>query len=241
MYPGRSVWARGVLALGATTLLFLLLLLCRRCTGDLLRQPSTTATSYRSTRVPEVVAETARKIQSVFNVPQEFTDHTGSHVLQKRNANYDTNTRMKHFAYRYKSHGNTEAKRWPVKMHENERIRSSGGFGNIDENKIAPRTRKISDDFVEQRKKYTRYYTSRSMNKPTAYVHIQPAMTQPPAHGKCVRCMIVYKPCPQPPKIILSPNKYRAPAQTWRGLKYGEFMNFLLSTMGARIVGTTHP
>lgn len=76
--------------------------------------------------------------------------------------------------------------------------------------------------------------------KPMAYVHIQPSSYHPftakyggggvvaPSHSrKCVRCMIVYKPCPaaddaHPRRIVLPAPRYREPAANWRGLKYGE-------------------
>lgn len=80
-----------------------------------------------------------------------------------------------------------------------------------------------------RRKRYTNYYSPQSVI-PMAYVHIQPAYpvpAPPPANRKCVRCMVVYKPCPpqqrQPPRIIL-PNqaRYQDVAMKWHGLKYGE-------------------
>ncbi|XP_078049383.1 wing blister isoform X2 [Augochlora pura] len=79
-----------------------------------------------------------------------------------------------------------------------------------------------------RRKRYANYYSPQSVI-PMAYVHIQPAypvLAPPPANRKCVRCMVVYKPCPpqqrQPPRIIL-PNqaRYQDVALKWHGLKYG--------------------
>ncbi|KZC04266.1 Laminin subunit alpha-1 [Dufourea novaeangliae] len=61
-----------------------------------------------------------------------------------------------------------------------------------------------------------------------AYVHIQPAYpvaATPPANRKCVRCMVVYKPCPKqprpPPRIVFPNYRYQEPASNWHGLKYG--------------------
>nr|XP_012147088.1 PREDICTED: laminin subunit alpha-2 isoform X4 [Megachile rotundata]XP_012147089.1 PREDICTED: laminin subunit alpha-2 isoform X4 [Megachile rotundata] len=78
-----------------------------------------------------------------------------------------------------------------------------------------------------RRKRYTNYYSPQSVT-PMAYVHIQPAYpvaTPPPANRKCVRCMVVYKPCPsmprQHPRVILPTYKYQEPASKWHGLKYG--------------------
>lgn len=79
-----------------------------------------------------------------------------------------------------------------------------------------------------RRKRYTNYYSPQSVT-PMAYVHIQPVYpvaTPPPANRKCVRCMVVYKPCPsmprQPPRVVLPTYKYQEPASKWHGLKYGE-------------------
>lgn len=71
--------------------------------------------------------------------------------------------------------------------------------------------------------KYVGYTSSRTTVKhPTkAYVHIQPAISTP-TKRKCVRCMVVFKPCPPPPKIVLPVNRYQEPAKNWRGLMYGE-------------------
>lgn len=76
----------------------------------------------------------------------------------------------------------------------------------------------------DRRKRYANYYSAQSAT-PMAYVHIQPAHpVTPPTNRKCVRCMVVYKPCPSPPRppprIVLP--KYSDPATKWRGLKYGE-------------------
>lgn len=68
--------------------------------------------------------------------------------------------------------------------------------------------------------------------KPMAYVHIQPS-SYPIKYGgvaqsrKCVRCMMVYKPCPAADdahsrRIVLPAPRYQQPAANWRGLKYGE-------------------
>lgn len=79
-----------------------------------------------------------------------------------------------------------------------------------------------------RRKRYTNYYSPQFVT-PMAFVHIQPAYpvpAPPPANRKCVRCMVVYKPCPSaprpPPRIVLPTYKYQEPATKWRGLKYGE-------------------
>lgn len=77
-----------------------------------------------------------------------------------------------------------------------------------------------------RRKRHANYYSAQSVT-PMAYVHIQPAYpATPPTSRKCVRCMVVYKPCPSqpqpPPRIVLPKYKYHKPANTWRGLKYGE-------------------
>ncbi|KAL6255156.1 hypothetical protein P5V15_013489 [Pogonomyrmex californicus] len=76
----------------------------------------------------------------------------------------------------------------------------------------------------DRRKRYTNYYSAQSAT-PMAYVHIQPAYpVAPPTSRKCVRCMVVYKPCPSqprsPPKIVLPSYRYNEPASKWRGLKY---------------------
>lgn len=78
----------------------------------------------------------------------------------------------------------------------------------------------------DRRKRYANYYTTRSVT-PMAYVHIQPAYpVAPPTKRKCVRCMVVYKPCPSqarpPPRIVLPSYRYHEPANKWRGLKYGK-------------------
>lgn len=67
---------------------------------------------------------------------------------------------------------------------------------------------------------------------PMAYVHIQPAyppaMMPPPGVGrKCVRCMVVYKPCTSQSRTPSGGSapptyRYRESATKWRGLKYGE-------------------
>ncbi|KAG7199621.1 hypothetical protein KM043_014224 [Ampulex compressa] len=79
-----------------------------------------------------------------------------------------------------------------------------------------------------RRKRYSNYYSPQSAT-PMAYVHIQPAYpvpAAPPANRKCVRCMVVYKPCPTqarpPPRIVMPTYRYQEPASKWRGLKYGE-------------------
>lgn len=79
----------------------------------------------------------------------------------------------------------------------------------------------------DRRKRHANHYSAQSVT-PMAYVHIQPAYpAAPPTSRKCVRCMVVYKPCPSqpsrpPPRIVLPKYKYHKPASTWRGLKYGE-------------------
>jgi len=78
----------------------------------------------------------------------------------------------------------------------------------------------------DRRKRYANYYSAQSAT-PMAYVHIQPAHpVTPPTNRKCVRCMVVYKPCPSqpwpPPRIVLPSYRYHEPATKWRGLKYGE-------------------
>ncbi|XP_029679159.1 laminin subunit alpha-1-like [Formica exsecta] len=78
----------------------------------------------------------------------------------------------------------------------------------------------------DRRKRHANHYSAQSVT-PMAYVHIQPAYpAEPPTSRKCVRCMVVYKPCPSqpsrpPPRIVLPKYKYHKPASTWRGLKYG--------------------
>ncbi|XP_023288824.1 laminin subunit alpha-2 [Orussus abietinus] len=68
-----------------------------------------------------------------------------------------------------------------------------------------------------------------------AYVHIQPPFSVSPLPDrKCVRCMLVYKPCPRPqPRIVGQTYKYREPASKWRGLKYGCRCNVVGSTSTA--------
>lgn len=79
----------------------------------------------------------------------------------------------------------------------------------------------------DRRVRHANHYSAQSAT-PMAYVHIQPAFpaAPPPTSRKCVRCMVVYKPCPSkprsPPRIVLPNYKYRKPASNWRGLKYGE-------------------
>ncbi|EZA58356.1 hypothetical protein X777_01313 [Ooceraea biroi] len=78
----------------------------------------------------------------------------------------------------------------------------------------------------DRRKRYADYYSAQSVT-PMAYVHIQPSYpVAPPMNRKCVRCMVVYKPCPSqprpPPRIMLPSYRYNDPATKWRGLKYGE-------------------
>ncbi|KYM95329.1 hypothetical protein ALC62_14014 [Cyphomyrmex costatus] len=80
----------------------------------------------------------------------------------------------------------------------------------------------------DRRNRYANYYTTRSVT-PMAYVHIQPAYpVAPPTKRKCVRCMVVYKPCSSqprpPPKIILPSYRYHEPANKWRGLKYDGYL-----------------
>lgn len=87
----------------------------------------------------------------------------------------------------------------------------------------ADRHETASDD---RRKRYANYYSAQSAT-PMAYVHIQPSYpAAPPTNRKCVRCMVVYKPCPSqprpPPRIVLPSYRYHEPATKWRGLKYGE-------------------
>ncbi|XP_035736512.1 uncharacterized protein LOC118447982 [Vespa mandarinia] len=88
---------------------------------------------------------------------------------------------------------------------------------------------RLSHSFtLDRRKRYTNYYSLQSAI-PMAYVHIQPsypvAPSPPPPSRKCIRCMVVYKPCPspprQPPRIVLPTYKYQEPASKWHGLKYG--------------------
>ncbi|CAK9806681.1 Laminin subunit alpha-1 [Anthophora quadrimaculata] len=78
-----------------------------------------------------------------------------------------------------------------------------------------------------RRKRYTNYYSPQSVT-PMAYVHIQPSYPVPVASApnrKCVRCMVVYKPCPSAHKPmhnnVLPPHKYQELVSTWQGLKYG--------------------
>ncbi|XP_053979211.1 laminin subunit alpha-1-like isoform X1 [Hylaeus volcanicus] len=79
-----------------------------------------------------------------------------------------------------------------------------------------------------RRKRYMNYYSPQPVT-PMAYVHIQPAYpvpAVPPANRKCVRCMVVYKPCPsssrQPSRHFFPTYpKYQEPASKWHGLKYG--------------------
>ncbi|RLU21246.1 hypothetical protein DMN91_005619 [Ooceraea biroi] len=78
----------------------------------------------------------------------------------------------------------------------------------------------------DRRKRYADYYSAQSVT-PMAYVHIQPSYpVAPPMNRKCVRCMVVYKPCPSqprpPPRIMLPSYRYNDPATKWRGLKYGD-------------------
>ncbi|XP_076633971.1 uncharacterized protein LOC143348056 [Colletes latitarsis] len=129
-----------------------------------------------------------------------------------------------------------------------ERNKSDGGhdeFGIADRNGAEFFSRKSDKSANEQfgvnvrrgisrvtedrarRKRYTNYYSPQSAT-PMAYVHIQsayPVPAAPPANRKCVRCMVVYKPCPSaprpPPRIVLPTYKYQEPASKWRGLKYG--------------------
>ena len=100
--------------------------------------------------------------------------------------------------------------------------------GSIDETGVAtiPKTDPRETVNGDRRKRYANYYTTRSVT-PMAYVHIQPAYpVTPPTKRKCVRCMVVYKPCPSqprpPPRIVLPSYRYHEPANKWRGLKYGE-------------------
>lgn len=77
-----------------------------------------------------------------------------------------------------------------------------------------------------RRKRRANYYSAQSAT-PMAYVHIQPAYpAAPPTSRKCVRCMVVYNPCPPkprpPPRIVLPSYRHHEPASNWRGLKYGE-------------------
>jgi len=78
----------------------------------------------------------------------------------------------------------------------------------------------------DRRKRYANYYSAQSAT-PMAYVHIQPAYPAAPStNRKCVRCMVLYKPCPSQPRppsrVVLPSYKYHEPATKWRGLKYGE-------------------
>lgn len=84
--------------------------------------------------------------------------------------------------------------------------------------------RRIGETIGDRRQRYSNYYSPQSAT-PMAYVHIQPSYpATPPTSRKCVRCMVVYKPCPPrpPPRIVLPSYKYHEPANNWRGLKYGE-------------------
>ncbi|KAL0132326.1 hypothetical protein PUN28_000249 [Cardiocondyla obscurior] len=99
--------------------------------------------------------------------------------------------------------------------------------GSTDETELAaiqePSRSVASGD--DRRKRYANHYSAQSVT-PMAYVHIQPAYpATPPTSRKCVRCMVVYKPCPSqtrpPPRIVLPSYRYREPATKWRGLKYG--------------------
>lgn len=85
----------------------------------------------------------------------------------------------------------------------------------------------LGDEDRERFKRYSKYvgYTTSRLTvkqQPMAYVHIKPA-TSTPTKRKCVRCMVVYKPCKSPPKIVLPVNRYQEPAKKWRGLMYGRF------------------
>lgn len=102
---------------------------------------------------------------------------------------------------------------------------------NLIKNKSKSLIVRLSHSFtLDRRKRYTNYYSLQSAI-PMAYVHIQPsypvAPSPPPPNRKCIRCMVVYKPCPspprQPPRIVLPTYKYQEPASKWHGLKYGEF------------------
>ncbi|XP_036145001.1 laminin subunit alpha-1 isoform X3 [Monomorium pharaonis] len=91
--------------------------------------------------------------------------------------------------------------------------------------------------YDDRGKRYTNYYSAQSAT-PMAYVHIQPAYpAAPPMNRKCVRCMVVYKPCPSqsqpPPRIVLPSYRYHEPATKWRGLKYGCGCNTLGSMSSA--------
>ncbi|XP_017797922.1 PREDICTED: uncharacterized protein LOC108579005, partial [Habropoda laboriosa] len=77
-----------------------------------------------------------------------------------------------------------------------------------------------------RRKRYTNYYSPQSVT-PMAYVHIQPSYPVPAAptpNRKCVRCMVVYKPCPSAHKPmhnnVLPAYKYGEFVSNWQGLKY---------------------
>lgn len=84
----------------------------------------------------------------------------------------------------------------------------------------------LGDEDRERFKRYSKYvgYTTSRLTvkqQPMAYVHIKPA-SPTPTNRKCVRCMVVYKPCKSPPKIVLPVNRYQEPAKKWRGLMYGK-------------------
>uniref|UniRef100_A0A6V7J7R4 Secreted protein n=1 Tax=Bracon brevicornis TaxID=1563983 RepID=A0A6V7J7R4_9HYME len=80
----------------------------------------------------------------------------------------------------------------------------------------------------EKLKKYGSYVaystTTTTTKQPVvAYVHIRPAITPPPPpKRKCIRCMIVYKPCPPTPRVV-GP-RYEEPQRSWKGLMHGEFL-----------------
>lgn len=99
---------------------------------------------------------------------------------------------------------------------------SSSATGRASDRRPEPA---IGDDRRGARR--ANYYSARSPT-PMAYVHIQPAyppaMAPPTADRKCVRCMVVYKPCPSRPAagVALPTYRYHEPATKWRGLKYGE-------------------
>lgn len=230
MYPGRSVWARGVLALGATTLL----LICPPGTGhsEVVGLAHRAPKMYSSTPSPfsqsEAFAEPRKKIRTF---PDNNTNKN-NHILQKRSPeNHATNSKKKTGpSNRYRSHKKSDDKRpWPLHVYRDVKIRNATKYRKSNENPMTSGSR-ITSSVARNNERYSRYHTPRSMTKPVAYVHIQPAIIPPtPTNRKCLRCMIVYKPCPPPPRIILPPsNRYRDEAMKWRGLKYGEFLFLLL-------------
>ncbi|XP_014473559.1 PREDICTED: laminin subunit alpha-1 isoform X3 [Dinoponera quadriceps] len=115
------------------------------------------------------------------------------------------------------------------------RRRNARQYGRTSGGEIAADRPRIAETSADRR--HTNYYSPQSAT-PMAYVHIQPAYpAAPPTSRKCVRCMVVYKPCPSqprpPPRIVLPSYKYHEPANNWRGLKYGCGCNNMGSSSSA--------